>query len=272
MSKLVLFKAEMASIFAKAFMGKCFSFHSVLYTILTQYFYVGEEAKEKYIAVTTEWPNLMKSDVLYASSNIKNNSLPPILVEIQHTVNLQFYRRVNEYCLQIIKEYHIPPIVVAICINETTQNILDMESNKNLDIPYALQIPCSGWAKSFNLLNAGSIHPYLEDQPLDPIVAISHFFIEQKLSLISMEFKDDPNIQLLLALAKDILENDIREHGNPLVAINQVCKQTSYQFIKAKKRSIEDVEEPNCRKRMIRRLDDGIVYVIKMCEKHNVIL
>ncbi|KAG2230434.1 hypothetical protein BDF21DRAFT_462374 [Thamnidium elegans] len=46
----------------------------------------------------------MKSDVVYAPMNSRDKPLPPILVEVQHTVDLKLYLRVNEYCLQMIKK------------------------------------------------------------------------------------------------------------------------------------------------------------------------
>ncbi|KAI8081075.1 hypothetical protein BDF21DRAFT_339039 [Thamnidium elegans] len=82
-----------------------------------------------------------------------------------------------------------------------------------------------------------------------------------------MELKDDPTIQLLFALAEDI-----QEYENSLLIMKQVCNQANHQFFKAKKRLMEDVKNPNCRKRTIRCLDDGIVYVNEICEKHNITL
>lgn len=96
MSKLILLKSEIANIFASYFVGKCLSFRFVLHTILTQTLYVGEHAKDKYMAVPTEWTNLMKSDVVYVPISHRDRDLPPILVEIQHTMNMKFHLRVNE--------------------------------------------------------------------------------------------------------------------------------------------------------------------------------
>lgn len=101
MSKLILLKTDIANIFASRFVGKCLSFHFVLLqkTILTQILYVGEHAKDKYMAIPTEWANSMKSDIVYAPISYRDRDLPPILVEVPHAVNLKFYLRVNEYCL-----------------------------------------------------------------------------------------------------------------------------------------------------------------------------
>lgn len=127
MSKLTLSKSEIANIFSSHFIGKYLSFRFFLHNILTQTLYVGEHAKEKYIVVSTEWANLMKSDVVHVPISHRDRDIPPIiLVKIQHTVNMKFYLRMNEYCLQILKEYPVTPIVITVCIDSTTQDITDM--------------------------------------------------------------------------------------------------------------------------------------------------
>ncbi|CAO3655857.1 unnamed protein product [Mucor hiemalis] len=250
MSKLILLKSEIINIFASHF--------------------VGEHAKDKYMAVPTEYANLMKSDVLCAPISHRDRDLPPILVEIQHTVNMKFYLRVNEYCLQILKEYPVAPIVVVVCINSTTEDIINMEVKQNEDFPFAMQLPCIGWAKSFNLLNGGSIHAYLDTQPLHPLVAVAHLLIEQMLSLISMENRQDPIIQKLFSLAKDIFGNEIDEYENLLAVLNEVCNQTKSRFPKASKRLLEDIGDSESRKRTAKCLDDGILYVDEICRKHHI--
>ncbi|KAG1136485.1 hypothetical protein G6F37_011987 [Rhizopus arrhizus] len=166
------------------------------------------------------------------------------------------------------------PIIVEIdeivCINSTTADVIDMEINQNLKFPFAMQLPCPGWAKSFHLFNGGSIHAYLKTQRLHPLVAVAHFLIEQKLSLIAMEHKEDPTIQQLFALAKDIFGNDIQEYENLSVVLQQVCNQARSQFSKANKRLLEDVEDPEARKRTARCLDDGILYVNEICRKNHI--
>lgn len=222
------------------------------------------------MAVPTEYANLMKSDVLYAPISHRDRDLPPILVEIQHTVNMKFHLRVNEYCLQILKEYPVTPIVVVVCINSTTEDIINMEAKRNEEFPFAMHLPCIGWAKSFNLLNGGSIHAYLDTQPLHPLVAVAHFLIEQKLSLISMQNRQDLTIQKLFSLAKGIFGNEIDEYENLLVVLEEVCNQTKSQFSKASKRLLEDIEDPESIKRTAKCLDDGILYVNEVCRKHHI--
>ncbi|KAI7851192.1 hypothetical protein BDC45DRAFT_445937 [Circinella umbellata] len=136
----------------------------------------------------------MKSDVAYKPFLYNDGNLPPVLIEIQHTVDLKFYQQVIQYCLQMIKRYPVLPIVVIISINSTMQDILEMVGKEDLEVPFAASLPCAGWADCFYLLNGGIICTYLDCNPIEPTVALAHFFIEQKLSLISMERREDPTI------------------------------------------------------------------------------
>lgn len=45
---------------------------------------IGEHAHDKYVSRPTEWPNFMKSDILYCPVNLfRSKALPPLLVEVQ---------------------------------------------------------------------------------------------------------------------------------------------------------------------------------------------
>ncbi|KAG2211042.1 hypothetical protein INT45_006478, partial [Circinella minor] len=94
-------------------------------------------------------------------------------------------------------------------------------------------LPCPGWARSFSLINTGTINSHLDTQPLAPLVAIAHFFIEQKTSLISMTRRDDPTIQKLFFYDKEIFGNNIQKYKT----FNQSCTQMKQQLSKAQRTS-----------------------------------
>ncbi|KAI9259948.1 hypothetical protein EDC94DRAFT_611294 [Helicostylum pulchrum] len=154
-----------------------------------------------------------------------------MLVEIQHTVDLKFYLRINEYCLQMLKSYPVPPIVVVIAINTTTQNILNLMEITNPDVMFASRLPSTCWAKPFHLLNAGTIRPY-PAEPLDPLVAVAHFLIEQKQALISMELREDTTIQMLFRFAKEIFGGDIGKYDNIVNTLQYVCTSLGSNYLK----------------------------------------
>ena len=43
-------------------------------------------------------------------------------------------------------------------------------------LPFLLQLPCYGWAQACYLMNAGSIANHLQNSPLNPAVAVGHFW------------------------------------------------------------------------------------------------
>ncbi|KAI9259469.1 hypothetical protein BDA99DRAFT_560901 [Phascolomyces articulosus] len=168
---------------------------------------------KKFIGTPTEWPNLMKSDVVYEPFAHKDRHLPPILIEIQHTVDL----------------------------HSTTQDILEIAVKEDPEVPFAARTPCAGWAQLFYLL-----------------------------SLISMERRGDPTIQLLFKYTKHIIFNgDIGKHDNILDAFDTVSNQFHRQLIKAKRTLAEDINNKESRKRTAQVLEDGILFVNEMRKKHS---
>ncbi|KAG1323945.1 hypothetical protein G6F63_012790 [Rhizopus arrhizus] len=165
---------------------------------------IGNHAQGKYVSRPTEWPNFMKSDVLYCPiKTVKANKLPPLLVEVQYTANMAFFRRLMEYSLSINKHYHALPVVLAICVHNTTPDLMEL-STPSSTLPFLVELPCVGWAKSCYLMNAGSIAKHLQEIPLNPFVAVGHFLIEQKPSLADMIHRDDKTIIMLYELAKKV--------------------------------------------------------------------
>ncbi|CAO3703126.1 unnamed protein product [Rhizopus stolonifer] len=74
--------------------------------------HVDEKAKSLYASRSTEWPNGIKSDVAYAAS-VSFSELPPVLVEGQHVITMDFIDRLISYSLSIKKELKAKPIVIV---------------------------------------------------------------------------------------------------------------------------------------------------------------
>jgi hypothetical protein len=181
-----------------------------------------------YAARPTEWPNFTKSDVLYvadSSANNETNDLPPILIQVQYTANMSFFKRLIDYSLSVGKQYHAEPIVIAIATHNTTKNLLDLAAQSDI-IPFLKTLPCYGWAKNCYLMNANSINGCINENVLDPLVALGHFLIKQKQSLSEMERKDDETIQLLYKIAGDIFGDAYAIEESAAEKIEDVCSQT----------------------------------------------
>ncbi|KAI8137922.1 hypothetical protein BJV82DRAFT_524398, partial [Fennellomyces sp. T-0311] len=81
--------------------------------------------------------------------------------------------------------------------------------------------PCQGWARSCYLLNRQPISDYVQQTPLDPLVALAHFFVEQQPSSMHIRRRDDVTIRLLYNIAKRVFEGE--------GALKEVCSRAYTQ-------------------------------------------
>lgn len=102
-------------------------------------FYIDENARSLYTSKPTKWPNGTKSDIVYTAS-ATSSELPLVLIEVQHTINLDFIDRLLGYSLFAKKEYKAKPIVVVFGTYATRNEIsLDFEE---ASFSFMKQIPC----------------------------------------------------------------------------------------------------------------------------------
>jgi hypothetical protein len=88
-----------------------------------------------------------------------------------------------DYSLSIKNYYGTLPIVLAVAVSSTSQELSDITIECQ-EFPFAKRLPCTGWAKDCLLINKQSISGYLENKPLEPLVALAHFLIEGKSALM----------------------------------------------------------------------------------------
>ncbi|KAG1167903.1 hypothetical protein G6F70_009384 [Rhizopus microsporus] len=191
---------------------------------------------------------------------VKSNKLPPLLVEVQCTANMAFFRRLMEYSLSINKHYHALPVVLAICIHNTTSDLMGL-STPSSTLPFLVELLCSGWAKSCYLMNGGSISKHLQEIPLNPFVAVGHFLIEQKPSLADMIHRDDKTIIMLYELAKKVFGDQIQEEQYAANSVKSVYNELNKQCSTAKQFLLEDVQDVESRKRTLDCLDQALLYI-----------
>lgn len=65
-------------------------------------FRVGPNAASLCLPRPTEWAGGSKSDTVYVA-NVSSTSLPPILIEVQHTITTEFIDRLINYSLSVKK-------------------------------------------------------------------------------------------------------------------------------------------------------------------------
>ncbi|KAI9489847.1 hypothetical protein BDB00DRAFT_769882, partial [Zychaea mexicana] len=74
--------------------------------------------KGTYTTATTEWDNGSRSDILYVPCLGIQNSLPPILIEVQAIVNEASMERLFKYSQNAKQVYKSYPLVMVFCIDK----------------------------------------------------------------------------------------------------------------------------------------------------------
>ncbi|CEI87796.1 hypothetical protein RMCBS344292_02204 [Rhizopus microsporus] len=69
---------------------------------------IGPNAASLYLPRPTEWAGGSKSDTVYVA-NVSSTSLPPILIEVQHTITTEFIDRLINYSLSVKKCFKAKP-------------------------------------------------------------------------------------------------------------------------------------------------------------------
>ncbi|KAI7891284.1 uncharacterized protein EV154DRAFT_399960, partial [Mucor mucedo] len=163
---------------------------------------------------------------------VEPENLTPILIEVQHEVNDEFMSREITYCLSFKKEYGQSAILLIIAIKAVTDDVKLKFANLNHDQDY-LDVHDSGfWAKKCQILSATSIQSHLKEIPLQKLVALGHFFIQQKRCILSLDKKYDPTIQLLYQIAKEKFEDECPVEEEKLAVIQDLCYKGKTRFRK----------------------------------------
>ncbi|KAI9004022.1 hypothetical protein CLU79DRAFT_378396 [Phycomyces nitens] len=125
--------------------------------------------------------------------------------------------------------------------------------------PFLLELPCHGWVKSCYLLNSSSISEHLQSTPLNPLVALGDFLIQQKPSLRSIDRNDDETIQLLYAIAQQIFSDGLKQNESVITA--EDLHEIYDQCTRARSYLLEDVLDPTWRKRTLDCLNQVLLKI-----------
>ena len=93
--------------------------------------------------------------------------------------------------------------------------------------------------------------------PLSEMVALGYVLTKQEVSLLSLEHRDDPTMQMLYDISRVALEYEIRDEERTAEVLLNVCENNQNQY----KRIIEAIEEDgNDSKRSRIYAYDGLIY------------
>lgn len=158
-------------------------------------------------------------------SSIENHSLPPVLLEIQHTVTEEFMCRVILYSLNIFREYKKYPIVVIICVQKVSSGQLKKFTPLK-KLPFVLTMSCGHWARECLMVTRNSIAELVDptsNDDLHPLVALAHLFTTGERNILSLDHWKDPTIINLFQEAKEIVRRNIEPEEKKIEALKTIC-------------------------------------------------
>ncbi|KAI9468491.1 MAG: hypothetical protein EXX96DRAFT_624112 [Benjaminiella poitrasii] len=122
-----------------------------------------------YHSASTEWSDGTKSDVLYVPTEV-NNDQPPILIEIQNSVDQAFMIRLIQYCTRVYERFQVLPVVLVFVVE-------------------------------VNFISAKSIENHIK-VGMNQLVALAYFTTCQSASLSLLEYAGDSTIRFLYSICK----------------------------------------------------------------------
>ncbi|KAI9033847.1 hypothetical protein CLU79DRAFT_882952 [Phycomyces nitens] len=161
-----------------------------------------------------------QSDVVYAP---RDESLghPPIIVEVQHSVNFAFINRSIRYCTLAYQRFKTLPVLVIFCINGTSgipDKLLGSSS-----VPGAMDVSCDLWAKNCHLINNSSVKKWI-GEALDPFAALSLLLVDQETCLLESKGWKDPTMVRLFEILEQLFAKSLDRESQLLDALKSVCE------------------------------------------------
>lgn len=131
---------------------------------------------------------------------------PPVIVEVQHTVDLQFMFRVMSYFQQLFLQYNIVPIVLIFAISQI-RHITMLNCRVSRKHAFLLKYRKETWTQTCYLIDHSSISTSLQKLPLHPLVSLSLFLTGRHKPLVVNLFRTDATVQMLYGIARQIYED-----------------------------------------------------------------
>ncbi|GAA5815800.1 hypothetical protein MFLAVUS_009315 [Mucor flavus] len=172
--ELAIFKLSRSHQPGTDLIGKLIARHQSIVDMITTELLNAKEGT--YTGSNTAFADGIECDVLYVPQSSNSPSLPPIIIDVQHTVTQTFMARAAQYCLNVFHRSHVLP---------------------------------KHFAKFCYLVTKGSIDWYVDnvDEDMNPIVEFGHFLLSGQQSIIGIDRWDALTILKLYSIAKDVMDN-----------------------------------------------------------------
>lgn len=187
-----------------------------------------------YTSTNTTFTDGTECDVLYIPQSCAIPSLPPVIIEFQHSVTKSFMCRSIQYCINVFNRFKILPILLIFCINQVESKALADQFKPNSGRSYLLETPSNHFALYCYMITKESINSDVDNvnKEMNPIVAFAHFLLSGQQSIIGIDRWDDPTILKIYSIAKDIVTDTTSTEMKGIQALQTICKATHEQFVK----------------------------------------
>lgn len=131
------------------------------------------------------------------------------------------------------------------------------------------QLPCYPRADQCFVLSKESIARHMHKTPLDRIVALGSFFVEQKRSLAKHVRNNDPTIRELYGLARRIFDNRIMTEDSETSRLLQVIEDAETRYGTAIGMLEDEGADPDARKRTADFLKERMA-LLQTCKRQHI--
>jgi hypothetical protein len=119
-----------------------------------------------------EWVNKTVSDVIYLPKTQYYEDLPPILVVVQNMIDSTFMEELIKYSITLYEEYQILPILLIVSVEGYSSEEIKSKFKANQDV-FLAAANCEFWAKRCYVLSWESILGFVNENPLNKLVALA---------------------------------------------------------------------------------------------------
>jgi hypothetical protein len=94
-----------------------------------------------YVSTGTLFKDGTNCDALYTPAPFNLSGLPPIILELQRTVNMEFLRRSTRYCLNTCDRFCSSSVLVVFCNNGIASTSISNNFTSHHHLPYFQAVP-----------------------------------------------------------------------------------------------------------------------------------
>ncbi|KAI7891588.1 uncharacterized protein EV154DRAFT_217290 [Mucor mucedo] len=174
--------------------------------------------------------DFISDSMVYYPLSTPFEELRPVIIEIQTNVTKESVWRTIRYCLDLLEDTKVAPILITFNISSITGNFF-FDDTFTKESSYYTQ-SSHLWAHQAYLYNSDSIKGYVDEIPMSPIIALTYFLTERQRNIIALTKYDDPTVIDLYRHAYTIFtdrHDDIQDKEDALLDHTQAI---SLQFQK----------------------------------------